>query len=258
MSTAVTDQNQSNEPTQLATRRRVLDNLPSQARTTGDQAAARSRMVRRLRFILPICALLLVAAFFFNTKSNSVDDTFLDDLKSSVTAEELRIASPHFTGTDDKGQPFEISADQAIQSTSAKDVINLDQPRGVQGDVKETTVVAADKGVYRQDQKVLELSDKVTLQHAVGGDIYIFRSPAATVSINDEVVTTDAGVGGEGPDGRALKADRMKAYNAEGRVVFEGNVSMRIYPKDAEKNQTDKKSADDAPALNDTETKAPQ
>ena len=48
----------------------------------------------------------------------------------------------------------------------------------------------------------------------------------------------------------------MKAYNAEGRVVFEGNVHMRIYPKNtAPENQP--KDAD-KPALKDVDIENPQ
>lgn len=261
MTTAVTDPEPTTAPSDLAVRRRrVLDSLPMHARTTGDQAAARSRLVKRLRLALPICALVLVAAFFFNTRSNSVDEAFLDDFKDiSASAEELRMASPRFAGIDDNGRPFEITANAALQNTSVKDVVELDQPRAVQGETAESTIVTADKGVYRSDTNILELREDVTLQHDVGADTYIFRSPAATVSIKDEVVTSDAGIGGEGPDGRALQADRMKAYNAEGRVVFEGNVRMRIFPKKAAPdNQTGDKTITSPPALKDVKIETPQ
>ena len=81
MNSTATDQNEVNASAEPAPKRRVLDTLPMQARTTGDQAAARSRLVRRLRVILPITALVLVAAFFFNTQSNSVDEAFLKDFE---------------------------------------------------------------------------------------------------------------------------------------------------------------------------------
>ena len=254
MTTLVTDQEQ--KPTPLAPRRR-MESLPTRARTTGDQAAARSRLVRRLRIALPILALVLVAAFFFNTRSNQVDEAFLDDFKDiSASAEELRMASPRFTGIDDKGKPFEITADAALQSTRAKDVVSLDRPRAVQGETKESTVVTAEKGVYRSDVNILELKDDVTLEHDVGADSYLFRSPSATVSIKDEVVTSDAGVGGKNSDGSTLSADRMKAYNAEGRVVFEGNVRMRILPKNAKPE--DQQSPAPQPDLKDVEIGKPQ
>ena len=261
MTTAVTDNEKTdaNAPTPLPQRRRVLESLPSHARTTGDQAAARSRMVKRLRIALPILALVLVAAFFFNTTSNDVEQAFLEDFKDvSATAEELRMANPRFAGTDNDGKPFEITASSAIQNTKIKDVVTLDKPRAVQGQNDESTVVTADKGVYRSDTNILELEDDVTLEHSVGADTFVFNSPSATVAIKDELVTTDAGVGGKGSDGSTLTAERMKAYNSEGRVVLEGNVRMRIYPKKNAPAPEGKTDPTEKPALKDPESDTPQ
>jgi len=206
-----------------------------------------------LRIALPVFALVLVAAFLFNTRSNEVDPAFLDDFKDiEASAEELSMANPRFAGIDNKGKPFEITALTARQNTNVKDVVALDRPRAVQGEGQGenegSTIVSADKGVYRSDVNILELNDDVTLQHEVGADTYVFRSPAATVSIKEEIVTSDSGVGGAGPEGRELTAERMKAYNADGRVVFEGNVHMRIYPKNTA----------ETPALKDVEIETPQ
>lgn len=258
MTTVMKDRETSAGAAAPAQKRRVLDTLPTGTRTTGDEAAARSRLVRRLRIALPIVALVLVAAFLFNTRSNVVEDAFLDDFKDfSPGAVEKSMASPRFTGIDNKGRPFEIEADAAKQRQDSQDLVELDRPRAVQGTKgsDETTKVTAAKGVYHQEDNLLELESDVTLEHDVGADNYVFRAPSATVSITDEVVTSDAGVGGEGPEGRRIEADRLKAYNAEGRVVLEGNVHMRIYPKS--------KTADDGaapadesgpPALKDPET----
>ena len=253
MTTVTTDQEQTSATPPRASARRRLDSLPSRARTTSDQAASRSRMVRRLRIALPALALVFVAAFLFNTSSNQTDDAFLGDFENiEASAEELSMANPRFAGVDNKGKPFEITASTARQNTKVKDVVALDRPRAVQGqkegEDKGSTIVSADNGVYRSDTNILELTDDVTLEHQVAGDTYVFRSPAATVAIKDEVVTSDAGVGGSGPKGRELNAERMKAYNGDGRVVFEGNVHMRIYPK----------STEPAPELKDVEIETPE
>ena len=262
MTTIVTEETKPQEPTQLASRRRVLDSLPSGARTTGDQAAARSRMVRRLRIALPVLAIVLVGALLFNTQSNQVDEAFLDDFKDiNASAQELNMGSARFAGIDNKGKPFEITADAAHQNTNMEDVVTLERPHAVQGENNGSTVVSADKGVYRSDENILELEDQVTLTHEVGSDIYVFRTPTATVSIKDEVVTSDTGVGGEGPEGRELTAERMKAYNGDGRVVFEGNVHMRIYPKNTETapdDDSNNEAADNKPALKDVDIEKPQ
>ena len=210
---------------------KALESLTFRSRTTGKEAVARSRLVRRLRIALPVLAGILVIAFLINTQSNSVDQAFLDDFKSiAASTEELRMANPRFAGIDDGGQPFEITANAALQDPGEKDMVTLERPRAVQGDEDEKSVVTAESGLYRSQDNILELSDSVTLEHELGAQTYVLRSPEATVSIQDQIVTSAAGVGAEGPDGSALKADRMKAYRADGRVVFEGNVSMRIYP----------------------------
>ncbi len=210
---------------------RALDSLVFRSRTTGEDAAARSRFVRRLRIALPILAVLLIVAFIFNTRSNPVDQAFLDDFKTiTASTEELRMANPRFAGVDDKGKPFEITAISASQDPATKDVIQLESPRAVQGGNGEASVVTAESGLYRSEDNILTLNRSVTLEHALGADTYVLRAPVATVLIKDQIVTSDAGVGAEGPDGATLQADRMKAFREDGRVVFEGNVSMRIYP----------------------------
>lgn len=190
-------------------------------------------MVRRLRIALPLVAVGLVAFFLLNTRSKGVDDAFLKDFANlEATPEELHMANPRVVGIDDKGQPYEIVADSALQNPGAEDIVELVRPRAASRKAGEATIAYADKGVFQSSSKMLELKDGVTVEHSISGETYVLRTPSATVSINDETVESNAGVTGESETG-TLRADRMRAYNGEGRVVFEGNVSMRIYPQKA-------------------------
>lgn len=210
---------------------RALESLEFGSRTTGKQAAARSRLVRRLRIALPVVAVVLIAAFFLNTRSNSVDQAFLKDFETlNASTEELHMANPRFAGVDDDGKPFEITARSAKQAPNARDIVELEDPRAVQGGDDDASVVTAKRGVYSSERNILELQNDVTLRHRFGAETYVLRSPAATVLIKDEIVSSDAGVGAEGAKGEAIAADRMTAYRGENKVVFEGNVSMRIFP----------------------------
>lgn len=222
-----------------AGKRRILDSLQSRSRTTQAKAEARSRLVRRLRYILPMLGLVLFGALLFNTRSNPVDQAFLDDFADlSATTEELRMANPRFAGIDNNGRPFEITALSARQAPNEKEIIALDMPRAVQGENERTSVVTAKRGIYRSQDNILVLRDSVTLEHDFGDNTFVLRSPEAIVSIKDEIVVSETGVGAEAEDGSTLKADKMTAYNYEGRVVFEGNVSMRIIPKAAGERKT--------------------
>ena len=214
-------------------RRGVLENLPTRQRLTGDQAAARSQIVRKLRIALPILAMVLIAALLVNTQSGGGDDAFLDDFANlDATPEELRMANPRFAGVDDKGHPYDITADAALQAPGVPELIELVNPRAVTRGVDSDTIVNADKGLFRSEENVLDLSERVTVNHSIGGETYVLRTPAATVSIGEETVQSTTGIEGESESG-SLRADTMRAYNGEGRVVFEGNVSMRIFPKKA-------------------------
>jgi len=256
MNAAVTDSGGEPARGQPIKGRRILENLPTRARTTGAAAAARSRMVKRLRMVLPILALFLIVAFILTTQPQNEDTTFLKDFEQVRAAtDDLHMASPRFAGLDDNGRPFEITAASAKQTPGNRDIVELEMPRAIQGNAGEESVVTANSGVYRSEFNMLDLSDNVTLEHKIGGSVYVLSAPAATVSINDEIVTSNVGVYGQGPDGETLKADQMKAYNREGRVVFEGNVSMRIYPKS--KNTPDDHDASKAPDLKEMEINKP-
>ncbi len=208
-----------------------LEALPSRQRITGEQAAARSRMVRRLRVALPALALILVGGLFLNTRNVKPDEAFLEDFKDmTASPEEYQMARPSFAGVDSKGKPYEIKADQASQSAGSKEVVELVMPRAITRGPNEETEVTANRGVFRTDTSRLDLEDEVTLRHRIGGEVYVLKTPAATVSMNDETVQSNAGIEGSSEAG-SLRADRMRAYNAEGRMVLEGNVRMRIYPR---------------------------
>ena len=188
-------------------------------------------MVRRLRLALPALALVLVAGLFLNTRNNKVDEAFLDDFKDlKATPDEYRMAKPKFAGVDGNGKPYDITADSASQTPGEQEVVSLVKPRAITHGPDEETEVSAEKGVFRSEASRLELSDDVTLRHRIGGEVYVLKTPAATVTMNDETVHSTSGVEGTSEAG-TLRADRMRAYNGEGRVVFEGNVRMRIYPK---------------------------
>lgn len=215
--------------------RERLRNLPTRQRVTGAQALQRSLFVRRLRFVLPVVAFGLVVALFLNAREDAGDAAFLEDFAAAdATPEELQMERPRFAGVDDKGRPYEITADEARQATDSENVVDLVNPRALTKGGEEDTLVTADKGVYRKDANELDLSQSVRLEHKIGAEIYVLTTPAAKVSIKGETVETTSGVSGVSQSA-TLQADRMRAYNAQGRVVFEGNVSMRFDPKKAER-----------------------
>ncbi len=214
------------------TNRGSLDSLTIRRRTTGESAAARAAMMRRLRIALPLAAVALIGAFIFNTRTTGGDDAFLNDFAElNATTGNLSSVKPQFSGVDNRGNPYEITADAANQKTDNRELVDLDRPRAVTAGGDAKSIVEATAGVFNTDEKKLLLKDGVTFEHAIGRDNYVIRSDTATVSIDDQTVISDAAVNGDGPGGAKLRADKMTANNRDGVVVFEGGVTMRLYPK---------------------------
>lgn len=217
------------------TNKGALDSLTIRRRTTGEDAAARAAFMRRMRVALPILALVLIATFFLNTRKKGVDEAFLNDFADlEATPQSLKTAKPHFTGVDARGNPYEVTAEAALQQPNGGKIVDLEAPRAVTSASGNQSVVAAKTGVFDADSKKLDLKEGVTFEHKVGATNYVLRTDEATYTIDDRRVVSEAGVAGEGADGERLKADRMNADEREGKVVFEGNVSMRIFPRRAE------------------------
>lgn len=218
------------------TNRGALDTLTIRRRTTGEEAAARARFMRRMRIALPVLAAILIAAFVFSTRTGGGDDAFLEDFADlDATPQSLKTAKPQFSGVDVRGNPYEITADSASREPDREAIVELEHPRAVTAGADQQSVVAAEAGVFNTDDKKLLLRDGVTFERSIGRDNYVLKTPSATVSIDEQTLTSEGGVAGEGPGGASLKADKMSADNDAGTVVFEGNVSMRLYPKEAEK-----------------------
>lgn len=225
------------------TNKGALDSLTIRQRTTGADAAARAKVMRRMRVALPILALVLIGAFFLNAREQGPEDAFLDDFADlEATPESLKTAKPHFTGVDARGNPYEVTADAALQQANGGKIVDLEAPRAVTSARNGQSVVAARTGVFDADAKRLDLTAGVTFEHKVGPTNYVLRTDQATYTIDDRRVVSEAGVAGEGADGERLKADRMSADDREGKLVFEGNVSMRLFPRrEDESGETEEK-----------------
>ena len=214
------------------TNKGALDSLTIRRRTTGADAAARAKFMRRMRIALPILALVLIATFFLNTRQSGVDDAFLDDFADiDASPQNLKTAKPQFSGIDARGNPYEVTAETALQQANGGKVVDLEAPRAVTSTGDGQSVVAAKSGVFDADAKRLDLKDGVIFEHKVGATNYVLKTPTATYTINDRRVVSEAGVDGEGSDGERLKADRMSADERDGKLIFEGNVSMRVFPR---------------------------
>ncbi|MEM8985584.1 MAG: LPS export ABC transporter periplasmic protein LptC [Pseudomonadota bacterium] len=198
-------------------------------RATQDQAMRRSANVRRLRKLLPVSGGALVVALVAAASFERVDTEFLKIFTTLRSAsDDLKMMSPRFAGKDDKGRPFEVTAEAATQSPDNENLIELIAPQAdISVGTPEEAKVVSKTGEYLSEEKLLKLDGGVELRYGQNEEAYVFRAPSASVSFETNTLSGEEGVVGDGPLGD-VKANTFSADEAGEVLTFEGDVKVRI------------------------------
>ncbi len=205
------------------------DALSAKHRLSPLQAIAHSRRVRHLRLITPAAAAALLATYAISATPPTVDPKFaLQFSQANVESTSMRLDRPRYLGEDLSGRPFEVAARYADRDPGVPGLVALENPQAFRGiDETENVRVRARSGLMNTDEKRLDLSDDVVMEHEIGGSTFVLNTDAAELDLNANTVHSNVGVSGAGEKGR-VKADRATAYQDEGRLVLEGNVRLRF------------------------------
>lgn len=182
-----------------------------------------SALIAVLRKLLPALCLAIVAAL----AAWSAMSTLLwrtDNAKVRSNAE-IRMLNPNFQGRTEKGKPFLVTAASAVRDNVDSAKVTLERPvlnLGV--GTPEWTKVTANRGVYREDNRMLELTGHVTLDDYRGNHLATEHALADTQKDNVQGATH---ISGHGPLG-AIEASSYSLENAGAVVSFAGRVKTRI------------------------------
>jgi len=138
-----------------------------QPRETARAVKARGagRMVGRLRFILPVLALLIIAGLIVWPMVNP------DKLVSTAlkNAPDLVIKDLNYTGFDSKNQPYSVSAAKATRASGENNLFDLEKPQGeITLEGGAWVAIKAQYGRLDQDAHQLWLGGDVQLFHDNG------------------------------------------------------------------------------------------
>ncbi len=182
-----------------------------------------TRMVRTLRLILPVLALLIVGVVFAWPKMDEIKPALTQETAPQKKTGSNELIKPKYQGLDNSGQPYTVTADRAVQSTGDPDAVLLDQPRGqtklTDGDI---IYVQAVNGTYRQKAQRLTLENDVRLRNAQG---YHMEGQRVTVDMDAHKAWTDLPVRGAGPSG-TIEATGLQADTTTGILVFTGPATL--------------------------------
>lgn len=189
---------------------------------TLEQAKRRSRFVSLLRVIF-VAGAATSAGLFIGPVVASAFMATTTQIERLEGDQVVTMVNARFTGRNDAGDAFEITADTARRRRTDSDVIDLENPRLID---ETGTVVTAPTGTYYQSEDYLDLFEDVRL---IDADGYEFNTTAARAFVQEGRVEGLEPLLGRGPLGD-VRADTYEILDDGDRVVLRGNVDMTLYP----------------------------
>ena len=190
---------------------------------TASRIARRRVFVTLTKWLLPLGALLLLASIALWPEIARIKDQGRIAFRRafSVEADSGRMKEPRYRGVDERGRPFTITADSALQSGPQR--IDLTEPKGdLIPENGGWIMVEAHDGVYIQRAGQLDLSHDVVLYRDDGT---VIRTQSAAVDIKQGAAGSNDMTHAEGPFG-VLDAQGFTLVDKGASIQFHGPARL--------------------------------
>lgn len=187
--------------------------------------SAHDRLVRWSKVLLPSAVGVLIAILALAPLSKKGDVSFILDKKKVQSAHErMRVEQARYIGSDDKGQKFEITANNAVQPSSNVPIVNisgmfaqLDQPQG-------PLMIGANTARYNLDTQKIAIDGPVRVS---GGDGYHLATRDVMVDMKQRTLKSEGPVTGSMRLGD-FQAGQLKADLGSRTVILDGGARLKI------------------------------
>ena len=212
-------------------RRRIETEQAKELRDSRQNFAApggsHDRLVKFLAMALPMGVGVIAALMVVTPLSPRGEVSFLLDRKKvAVVDERLSANAALYRGTDNKGQPFSLSAGNAVQRSSAEGIVRMDNlvasillPDG-------PARLQAPSGSYDIINEMVAVPGTVEMSAADG---YAMVLRDVSINLADRLVTGQGGVSGSTPAG-TFSANRLEANLADRTIALIGNARLHMIP----------------------------
>jgi lipopolysaccharide export system protein LptC len=183
------------------------------------------QLVRYAKVGLPIIAaafLLILAIAPFDKRG---DVSFILDKKGvDKAAERMRIETARYSGEDNKGNKFEVTARRAIQRRSDQPIVNIEGMMARLGLQQGPVMIAANQGRYDLDT---HLVDVVGAVRVVGPEGYRLETRDVTVDLRQRTMVSHGAASGAMRLGQ-FQAGQLSADLDQRTVVLGGGARLKI------------------------------
>jgi len=196
---------------------------PSLQRRGFERWRRRSRLIRRLRVLLPA----LIAAIFAGLVAQVAHHTLTAKAQQEEAEGPIRLSNPRFVGRDGRGRAFVLTAQAAVRDERDFQRVILLRPTLVIDEGGENPLrLTSQSGVYHEATRKLQLTGGVRLSSPETA----FDTAASLYDTKSGVLVGSGPVQGSGSLGE-ISAKSYGVYDRGGRVIFKGGVRARMDSK---------------------------
>ncbi len=190
-----------------------------------EPGSAHDRLVKWTRIILPAAAGVLLVVLAIAPLSKKGDVSFILDKKKVQSApERMRVEEARYTGTDDKGQMFTMTAGHAVQRSSSTPLVDINGMFAKLNLEQGPVVVAADTARYNLDTQKVAVAGPVKV---AGSDGFRLNVNDVTVDLKQRQLASQGPAQGQMRLGQ-FRANQIRADLGTHTVVLEGGARLKI------------------------------
>ena len=183
------------------------------------------RLVRLARIALPSAVGVLVAFLALAPLDREGDVSFILDKNQVDNApERMRVEEARYVGEDNKGQPFQIVAQRALQQTSDVPIVDIWGMMARLGLAQGPVSIAANKARYDLDQQKVLVQGPVRV---AGPDGYQLATRDVLVDLKNRNLASRGEVSGRIELGE-FQAGRLQADLGDRTVTLDQGARLKI------------------------------
>jgi len=187
--------------------------------------SAHDRLVKWTKIVLPSAAgaLLIILAIAPLDKKGDVS-FILDKKKVDSAPERMRVEEARYTGTDDKGQQFTMTAGRALQRSSNTPLVDIDGMFARLNLDQGPLLIAADQGRYNLDTQQVAVVGPINVN---GADGWHLQTRDVLVDLKQRKLASRGPAEGQMRLGQ-FRANQIRADLGTHTVVLDGGARLKI------------------------------
>jgi len=187
--------------------------------------SAHGRLVKWTKIVLPSAVGVLVVVLALAPLDRKGDVSFILDKKKVQSApERMRVEEARYTGTDNKGQQFTMTAGRAVQPSSNTPLVDIQGMYAMLNMEQGPLVLAADQGRYNLDTQQVAVIGPINVQ---GADGWQLKTQDVTVDLKQRQLASHGPAEGQMRLGQ-FRANQIRADLGTHTVVLDGGARLKI------------------------------